>query len=136
MSVGSPPCQATVTVGVIVTRTGELYFTVGATFSVGPVSDAPESSSAFSVRQGTVVTTHPGTPANQGELDKAIPGRAVTVTSYTNGRVFSGSRSLNLDFKNIVAFETGYTSQPGSGRDVSYSCAANTFEGAKECFMV
>jgi len=122
--------KVTVNVGIIVSRTGEVYFSVGVVVkSTGAGGD--ESKHSLSVREGKLVTSHPLTPATASELAESIPGSATTYTKYAGGLILSGSRDNSGHFST----EGGYTTQAGVGEEWSVSCTRPIGTPATDCHL-
>ena len=122
--------EATVTVGIIVSRTGEVYFSTGIVLYSG---GGGNSTAALSLREGTV-HTQSGQPATPEEIAEAIPGRSIAVSQYSLHHISSVTRALTTDENAAVSTEIGYTTQAGAGVEISVSCTGQTLVDYLNCF--
>ncbi len=110
--------KVTRSVGIIVSRSGDVYFSVGQVIREGGVGDDAPS---LSVREGTVHTKS-GEPATSKQIRAAIPGSSATIAAYSNHVITSASREISLDEDKPFSTEVGVTTQNGAGWEFSISC--------------
>ena len=120
--------KVTMTFGIIVSRTGEVYFSVGVVRDSGGGDSGP----ALSLREGTVHTVS-GQPATAEELADAIPGLSVAVSKYNLHQVTTVSREVSTDENKPISVEVGYTTQSGAGSEVNISCTGQTIGDYMKC---